>query len=160
MKFPSIPTAKFPFIPTIGGGGGKKKKTKKKQSKSGSPKMGEDNEESTDIFKNKQAKPIIKKIEQEKKKVVASIVQLDEVKQKDEACDIVKADFLKMQLDMLRTNDKCMSVELRKKVYEPWEKACKELTEELKLVEYNGDVLDWNKLSVDEVRKLAKLLSL
>ena len=95
-----------------------------------------------------------------KTQVVASIKQLDEVKKMDEASIEVKQGNAKVRLDMVRNNDKCMSDDLRKNVYEPWEEACKELLKELKLVKHDGEVLDWNKLSVNEVRKLAKLLSL
>ena len=161
-KFPSIPIAKFPSIPTIGGGG----KKKKKKSKSGSPKSEDNNE--AGIFRNTKKNKanvnnIIKKIVQEKKKVVASINRLDEVKKKMDAPGVdleVKAIFLKYYLQMVNNNDLSMPADLRKNVYEPWEEACKEALGEMKLVKYDGEELDWNKLSVDEVRKLAKLLTL
>jgi len=159
-KLPFIPTVKFPSIPTIGGGG------KKKKSKSGSPKSEDNNE--AGIFRNtRQTKAkvnnIIKEIVQEKKKVVASINRLDEVKKKMDTPGVdveVKTLFLKYYLQMVNNNDLTMPEHLRKNVYEPWEEACKKALEELQLVKHDGEELDWNKLSVDEVRKLAKLLTL
>jgi len=120
--------------------------------------LGNNNE--VGFFNHSKIKSIVKKIEREKTKVVASIKQLDEVKKKDKASARVKAGFAKMQIDMVRDNDKCMSDELKKKVYEPWEKACKELLDEMRLVRYAGEELDWNKFSVNEVRKLGDLFNL